>query len=225
MTSAARAAADRLDLWTKILSQLEPRRVLEIGIWRGSFAARLLARCPSIQTYYMVDPWRPLADWNKPKNVDAQKFEQVFQDAMAITEAAEKKRVVLRGTTCEVVDRIEDGSLDFAYLDGDHTLRGITVDLVSTYPKVAPGGWLGGDDFSSSIWQHDPKFEPTLVFPLAVHFAEGAGAPIYALPFGQYILQKPAQGVRDFRFVDLVGGYADRDLLSQLPPPANQALE
>ena len=29
-----------------------------------------------------------------------------------------------------------DGSLDFAYVDGDHTLRGITIDLVAFHPAT-----------------------------------------------------------------------------------------
>ena len=33
---------------------------------------------------------------------------------------------MLRGTTTEVIDRVPDRSVDFAYIDGDHTLRGIT---------------------------------------------------------------------------------------------------
>jgi hypothetical protein len=47
---------------------------------------------------------------------------------------------VLRGRTRELINQIPDDSLDFAYIDGDHTLRGITIDLVRLLPKMREGG-------------------------------------------------------------------------------------
>jgi predicted O-methyltransferase YrrM len=177
-------AESRVELWTRLIQEAGVRTVAEIGVYRGRFAAALLDACPQLETYYMIDPWRNLADWNKPANTSDDRFEAFHREAMERTEAHAAKRVVLRGTTTEVIDGIPDGSLDLAYVDGDHTLRGITIDLVRAWPKVRDGGWIGGDDFCPSIWQHDEAYEPTLVFPLAVHFAEAAGALLVDLPDG-----------------------------------------
>jgi hypothetical protein len=210
----ARESRDRLGLWSTFLCRVDAREVAEIGVYRGAFAARILASCPAIRTYYMIDPWRHLDDWNKPANRDDAAFERLFQEAMDATSEHAERRVVLRGRTTEVIDRIPDGALDFAYVDGDHTLRGITADLVRVYPKIRPGGWIGGDDFARSIWQHGPQYEPTLVFPFAVYFAEAVGARIYGLSHGQFLLEKrPEQG---FEFVDIERKYRKRDLLSQM---------
>jgi hypothetical protein len=65
----------------------------------------------------------------------------------------------------EVIDQITDGELDLAYIDGDHKLKGISIDLIRVYPKVRVGGFLCGDDFTRSVWEHKTSFEPTLVFP------------------------------------------------------------
>jgi hypothetical protein len=115
---------------------------------------------------------------------------------------------------------VPDGALDLAYVDGDHTLRGITVDLIKVFPKVRAGGWIGGDDLSPSIWQHDREFEPTLVFPFAVHFAEAVDARIYALPHKQFLIEKAATG---FELIDLTGRYGSVDLRDQLLPAAPAA--
>jgi len=182
----------------------------------------MLDDCPAIETYYMVDPWRNLEDWNKPANTSDDAFERFFREAMDRTSAHEGKRVVLRGTTTEVIDQVPDGSLDFTYVDGDHTLRGITIDLIRTFPKVRQGGWIGGDDFTPSIWQHGDPYEPTLVFPLAVHFAEAVGARIYALPHRQFLIEKTADG--DHAFTDLTGRYGDTGLRRQMAAPAAPSL-
>lgn len=211
---AARGSTDRLELWADLIERIDARTVAEFGVYRGEFAAHVLGNCPAVETYYMIDPWRHLDDWNKPANTQDDTFERFLEETLDITRAHEQQRVILRGRTTEVIDRIPDGSLDFAYVDGDHTLRGITVDLTRVYPKVRDGGWIGGDDFSPSIWQHERTFEPTLVFPFAVYFAEAVGSRIYGLPYHQFLIAKRHDDA--FEFVDLTGFYRHRDLLSQM---------
>ncbi len=211
----AATARTRLDLWVSLVNAAQARRVAEIGVYRGAFAARLLRDCPAISSYYMVDPWRHLDDWNKPANKGDDAFERFFSEALERTSGYEERRIVLRGKTSEVIHEIPDETLDLAYVDGDHTLRGITVDLVKVFPKVKAGGWIGGDDFCASIWQHGARYEPTLVFPFAVHFAEAVDARIYGLPHNQFLIEKGGEG---FEFVDLAGGYRETDLRAQLVP-------
>ena len=148
----------RILLWTELLGRIKPATVLEIGVWKGDFAATVLHTTPSIARYYMIDPWRRLDRWNKPLNTTDVDLERAYQDALQSTAFAKDKIVVLRGTTTGVIDKIPDKSLDFVYVDGDHTLRGITTDLICTYPKLKAGGYIGGDDFEPNIWQHGPKF-------------------------------------------------------------------
>jgi hypothetical protein len=209
----AAAATSRTEFWSRFVNGTGALTVAEIGVYRGSFAAQMLADCAGISSYYMIDPWRHLADWNKPANKADDVFERYFAEAMRKTEAWSDKRVVLRGKTTDVIDEVPGGALDFAYIDGDHTLRGITIDLVKVFPKVRAGGWIGGDDLSPSIWQHSEDFEPTLVCPFAIYFAEAVDSRIYALPHKQFLIEKTGSG---YEFVDLTGRYGSLDLRSQL---------
>ena len=206
----------RLDFWLEFIRRTQIQRMVEIGVYRGDFAAAVLEQCESVTKYYMVDPWMHLDDWNKPSNRSDTVFEEFFQATKAKTDFAQGRRVILRGKTTDVIDQIADGELDFAYVDGDHTLKGIAIDLIRVYPKVKLGGFVGGDDFSPTVWQHKTSFEPTLVFPFAVYFAEAVGATIYALPNLQFCLQKTDKP--QFRFVDLTGQYNVLSLRSQLVP-------
>lgn len=208
-------SASRFQLWIELLGAAGVESMAEVGVFRGRFAAEMLAACTSIRTYYMVDPWKHLDDWNKPANTDDARFAAYLEEAKANTEFAADKRVILRGKTTEVLDQIPDGSLDFAYLDGDHTLRGISVDLINVYPKVRAGGWIGGDDFTHTVWQHGDRFEPTLVFPFAVYFAEAVGAHIVGLPHQQFLICKPVEAGSGFKFTDLTDSYPNTTLLGQ----------
>jgi hypothetical protein len=81
---------------------------------------------------------------------------------------------------------------------------------------VRVGGFIGGDDFTPSVWEHNTSFEPTLVFPFAVYFAEAVGATIYGLPHSQFVLQKTERA--SFSFVDLTGQYPVAGLRDQFAP-------
>jgi hypothetical protein len=209
----------RFQLWERILSNLQPQTALEVGVWEGDFAAYILKKCPSIGTYWMLDAWRRLPEWNKPTNVDDDKFAQVYARAMEQTRFAESRVKVLRGTTVEMIDEIPDDSLDFVYIDGDHTLRGIAIDLINVWRKVKPGGYFGGDDLDENIWLQPKQYEPTLVFPFAVYFSEAMRAPIYALPFAQFLISKPMTSNRRHVFVDLVGSYGNQSVRNQVARP------
>ncbi|MCB1076642.1 MAG: class I SAM-dependent methyltransferase [Verrucomicrobiae bacterium] len=208
------ASEARNAFWSAFLRETGVASVAEVGVWKGQFAEQLLKECPAIERYVMIDPWRHLENWEKPYNVTDVAFESVFDEAMGRTEFAAGKREVLRQTTREAAGELAEGSLDFVYVDGDHTLRGITIDLVSMFSKVKPGGFLGGDDFTRSVWQHDERYEPTMVCPLAVYFAEAMNCPIFALPWQQFlIVNDPAAG---FEFIRLAEGYESVSLRRQM---------
>ncbi|MBN9564335.1 MAG: class I SAM-dependent methyltransferase [Alphaproteobacteria bacterium] len=206
------ALRDRVAMWSRFLDEAGCRTVAEFGVWEGTFARQMLSDCEAIETYYLIDPWRNLAQWNKPWNVSDAEFESVFAKARANVAPFGARALICRGTTSEMIARIPDGSLDFAYIDGDHTLRGTTIDLLRIYPKIKPGGFIGGDDFCPGIWQHSREFEPTLVCPFAVYFAEAVDAEIAILPHNQFLIGRPAEG-GGFRVVETSGRLGSYSLL------------
>lgn len=208
-------AASRFDLCAGFINQCRVKNFAEIGVWRGHFAEHVLRSCPSIERYYMVDPWRHLENWNKPANVSDPEFEQVFSEAVERTAFASDKRVILRATTKQALAKLEAAELDAAYIDGNHTLRGIAIDLISLYDKIKPDGYILGDDFVPNIWQHAEKFEPTLVFPFAVYFAEAKGDRIFGLPFNQFLISKTLEPDA-YQFHDLTGLYRETNLRKHL---------
>lgn len=205
---------NRVDLWINFINEHKIENIAEVGVYKGDFAAQILRNCASIRKYYMIDPWRHLENWNKPSNKESKIFEEYLSETIAKTDFALEKRIILRGKTTEIIEKIPDQELDLAYIDGDHTLKGITIDLIRTFPKVKDNGWIGGDDFSNTIWQHDYKYEPTLVFPYAVYFAEAVGADIYALPHSQFLLQKKLS--QSHEFIDLTDQYTDFSLKNHI---------
>lgn len=203
---------NREQFWTSVVNHFAIQEVVEVGVFRGEFAAHLLEHCPDLQKYHMVDPWKHLDSWNKPANVSDEVFSKIYSEMLENTSFAAGKRCIHKGTSSTVIPSFRDESQEFIYIDGDHTLRGITIDLQNCWPKLRPGGIIGGDDFTTSIWQHDTRYEPSLVFPYTIYFAEAVGATVYALAHNQFLVHKVEAG---FRFVDLVGAYGNQQLKDQ----------
>jgi hypothetical protein len=211
--SFASESNSRMEFWIKFIKDQGFEKMAELGVYRVDYAMKILKECEQLKEYYLVDPWRNLTDWNKPFNKENDEFEAYYQETLQKTEFAADRRIVLRGKTTEVVKDIQDGSLDFAYIDGDHTLKGISIDLINMWDKVKSDGYIGGDDFINNIWQHDQRFEPTMIFPFAVYFAEARQTTIYGLPHKQFLISKECTG---FKFHDLTDGiYSNTELRHQ----------
>lgn len=207
---AVATCTTRPELWSRFLNLTQARTVVEIGVWRGDLSRYLLETCDALERYYLIDPWRNIPDWNKPMNQSQAVFDDAYAEVLDKLAFASPKTVMLRGRTREVIDEIPDESLDFAYIDGDHSLRGITIDLIKVLPKIKADGFIGGDDLFRDPWHHGHRFEPSLVYPFSVYFAEAHDLPMVALGRNQFLIQKrPSAG---FSFDDRAGQYAERAL-------------
>ena len=127
---------DRYDLWSNFLTLFKLETICELGVYKGDFAYKILKGCSFIKRYIMIDPWKNLSNWNKPANHTKDKFDIFYKKTLEKTNFAKHKRVILKGTTTEVINKIPNDSSDFIYIDGDHTLKGISVDLIKTWNKV-----------------------------------------------------------------------------------------
>ena len=201
---------DRFQYWTSFINEKSFESVAEIGVWRGAFAKAILDNCSTIRDYYLVDPWRKMDDWNKPFNFK-EDFEKVYQQAMNNLKSHQSKTKLLRGKTTEVIDQIPNNSLDFAYVDGDHTLRGIAIDLMTILPKMKTGSFIGLDDFTNPL-QHGFDYELSLVDPFGLYFAEANRFPCAILGKGQFCIHVDSSmgfSLVDFKDPDRSTPYPD----------------
>ena len=187
---ASNESTNRFELWQNILNKLENSVFCEVGVWKGDFAKHILDNVQDIKSYIFIDPWKNLPNWNKPANVSDEAFNIIRKEAFSKNKNYLKLIKEYRMTTKEAVKQIDKNSIDFAYIDGDHTLRGITIDLTQILTLVRFNGLIGGDDLAKNIWQHPDNFDPTLIFPFVVHFAEANNLVLFTLPFEQFLIVK-----------------------------------
>ena len=140
----------------RMLSVLPEKAVCaEIGTWKGNFAAVILEhRRPA--HLYLVDPWEHRAEGDYADASYGGKMEggQVSMDAMYDEVAArfsaevESGQVeILRQRSTDAAAALPDESLDWVYIDGDHSYEGVKADLEAYFRTVKPGGLMAGDDY------------------------------------------------------------------------------
>lgn len=133
---------------------------VEVGVWKGDFAARALRRSKPAKIS-LVDPWFAFEQQDDVKGWHgnaAQAEMDAIHDKVLRRFAAPislGKVEVLRMGSLEAVDRFEDGSLDWIYIDADHRYEGCRDDLAAWLPKLKVGGLLCGDDYGRTGWWDD----------------------------------------------------------------------
>ncbi len=122
----------------------------EVGVFKGDLSSLLLERFDNL-TLYMVDPYVGL----RRKGFGSERMKKAFDLAFSSTLAFQDRRIMLIARSLQVATIIQDGSLDFVYIDACHWDPHITNDINVWYPKVRSGGLFGGHDYRPD--KHDVK--------------------------------------------------------------------
>lgn len=131
----------------------------EIGVFAGELSRRLLQR--SDLTLYLVDSWSAKHDQRYADSGDFHaNLSQAKQDyfcrlTQQMVGFAGSRAKILRKDSVEAAKDIPDGSLDFVFIDADHSYEGCKADIEAWLPKVKPGGFISGHDYENTAF---PKF-------------------------------------------------------------------
>jgi hypothetical protein len=128
----------------------------EIGVQRGLNALWMCERLDIVKLY-LIDPYASYPNKVRERGRSLQGFLSQEEADKIRAEAEENLRehagkiVWLVGKSAEMVSRIPDDSLDFVYVDGDHSYNACLTDLMLFYPKVKTGGLIAGHDYGRDV--------------------------------------------------------------------------
>ena len=98
---------------------------------------------------YRVSKDRRAFDSQKRRN-------KSFDKACKNTMFAGPRRELHRMTSLEAVKKFADESLDFIFIDAEHTYEGVKEDLNAWYSKIKQGGLISGHDFNRTLAGSSP---------------------------------------------------------------------
>lgn len=151
----------------------------EIGVFRGAFSRVLFAQARP-RRLFLVDPWENSA---QPEHAQSWYAEGGANDMGTIhadvvrSFAAEPyagRVVVVRSRSAAWLGAQPDASLDFVYIDGDHSYDAVRQDIALAVAKVRPGGIIALDDYGLGSWWGDgvvrAVHEALASLPLLIQF-------------------------------------------------------
>lgn len=116
---------------------------VEIGVNEGENAFNILTTM-NIKKLYLIDPYIPYNE--DGKIMDFTDSEKRMRKLLA---SHHKNIKIIKDTSKNAVNEIPDNSVDFVYIDGNHSYEYVKEDLELYYPKLKSGGIMGGHDFST----------------------------------------------------------------------------
>jgi hypothetical protein len=122
----------------------------EIGVCLGVTAELILKdKDTNIKTYYAVDNYPTYIDWNDLP-ITTERQERIKANAHKRLSKFPLSFVVefVYEDSETFAESIGDESLDFIFIDADHTYEGALRDFKQFWPKVKKGGIFAGHDLN-----------------------------------------------------------------------------
>jgi predicted O-methyltransferase YrrM len=138
--------------WEKIVTQLKPQRIIEIGSFEGRSACWLIDRCSREWPLeiHCIDTWEGSTEHG---DYDMTVIESRFDKNVGIALSRSKHPVKLTKhkstSTAALAQLMVSGApfVDLVYIDGDHVAAQVLEDAVMSYPLLRAGGLMIFDDY------------------------------------------------------------------------------
>lgn len=119
----------------------------ELGLWEGVTISRLLQGFPGL-TMVGVDLWQMQPDNPGPEGYEGWDHDQHEATCRSLLAPYGERAIIIKDRTVAAADRVEDHSLDFVFIDADHSEQGCRSDITAWGPKLRAGGMMLGHDIN-----------------------------------------------------------------------------
>ena len=148
-----------VSVWSQIIAQLKPTRILEIGSYEGRSTCYLIESCSRDHAIevYAIDSWEGSVELNAGA---MREVEHRFDANVAIARQRaahpvnlEKLKKRSSRALVELIAR-QANLFDFIYIDGSHQAPDVLTDSVLAFQLLRVGGVMIWDDYLWYIEQH-----------------------------------------------------------------------
>jgi hypothetical protein len=134
----------------------------EIGVNKGEYGQIL---CAAGLTMYGIDCWENYVGYKRTGQY-VSKYEEAIENLKGLN------YTIIKQYSADALDAFDDGSLDFVYIDANHTLPYICQDIFGWERKVRRGGIIAGHDYATIAGfgeKDDPKVFDGCHVKIGVH--------------------------------------------------------
>jgi len=147
-----------LDLVNDLDNIVGVGRGAEVGVYKGDFSGKILNLWKG-GTMFLIDIWRTVEnEYNDVCNKDEQL--EYMMEVCEVIKGNEDRANLIRATSETASTLFANESLDFVYIDANHSYEHVKKDLSLWFPKVKKGGVFAGHDYLNIDWYNTGGFLP-----------------------------------------------------------------
>jgi len=146
------------NFYSKMVSHfVDGSHFVEVGSWKGrssAFMAVEILNSKKKIRFDCVDTWQgsdehtnPNSPWFNQEIVSNPNW--LYEEFLRNVRPVQKNINPVRKSSLLASSDYEDRSLDFVFIDADHTYESVKEDISSWFPKVKVGGFIGRHDYNS----------------------------------------------------------------------------
>jgi hypothetical protein len=118
----------------------------EVGVAEGTFSSQILESWKGRQLF-LIDCWeQQQTDYRDAANQNPEEHARRRAKVASLCQR-DPRAQMLPGFSPDAARNFADESLDFVYLDANHSYLAVRADLEAWYPKVKVGGLFAGHDY------------------------------------------------------------------------------
>lgn len=146
----------------------------ELGVFQGQFSKDLILKTQP-QKIHLIDPWWTVigeyyGDWSRYHNHgELLSTKRAYQQAQSSVASVDREKAAEFHVEDDVavLKRMEDNSLDWAYVDSTHLYEHTVKELEELERIIKPEGIIAGHD-----WHPDPKHQHHGVYVAVQEFCK-----------------------------------------------------
>lgn len=127
---------------------------MEIGVWKGEFSKEII-NILKPQLLYLVDPWEFMGHYSDRLYGGFDAKSQEDMDAIydnVVNQFKHNNNVkILKIKSDDILNYVPENSLDWVYIDGNHSYEFVLSDLKNSFKLVKKDGYILGDDYGQEV--------------------------------------------------------------------------
>lgn len=146
-----------------ICSNIDNGIVVELGVFAGRSTAVMAPICSRHNTtYFAIDNFSGSDNQEDEATVHQQQrnIRELFELNMREMNLLSRIKVV-QADSATSSSMFRDNSVNFCFMDADHSPIAVQRDIEAWWPKITDGGFIGGHDYPSPLREIVDKFVKT----------------------------------------------------------------
>jgi hypothetical protein len=119
----------------------------ELGVLKGQTYLHLLRTCPEL-TLIGVDLWADQPNTPGQEDKIGRDFDGMLANIKQQSKGYGDRARTIRDFTVDAASQVADGTLDFVFVDADHSSDAVRADIIAWQPKLKPEGKMLGHDIN-----------------------------------------------------------------------------